>query len=54
MSQSFISEIESGAKTPSLDTINAIAHYLKINPFTLLELETKEKYVLLMFLILFL
>lgn len=54
LSQSFISDIENGIKIPSLTTINKIAHHLKINPFTLLELNSTNKYTLLLFLFLFL
>ena len=43
LSQSFVSDIEIGVRTPSLDTINRIAYHLKINPFTLLKLKHSNK-----------
>ena len=54
LSQSYISDIENGIKIPHIHTINKIACALKINPFTLLNLKTDDKKLLLLFLTLFL
>ena len=54
LSQSYISRLSLGIKSPTLDVVAKIATALNVCPFKLMEVTNSDKYTLLLFLILFL
>jgi len=52
LSQSYISKLSRGVKSPTLDVVDIIAKALKVHPFTLMEVIGEENYLLPLFLIL--